>query len=149
MCLVSDGVRRVGELRRKHQSEVPTRFSSWHFLITNRQRELKDGAPGRICFRPKTSSVSFDNRTADGQSHAQALRLRRIKGVEKTVETPGSSPGPESLAAINTFRSASAKALSSKLVLGRFTSDPGNFVRTYLEFSRTLAHSIHGFDGID
>jgi hypothetical protein len=34
-------------------------------LITNWQRELKDGSPGRICPRGEPSSVSFDNRTAD------------------------------------------------------------------------------------
>jgi hypothetical protein len=63
------------------------RFPSGHPLTTNRQRELKDGALGRVCRSPQSSSVSFDNRTADRQPHAQALRLGRIEGVEKTIET--------------------------------------------------------------
>src|ERR1700747_2118211 len=56
-------------------------------IRTNWQRELKDGASGRVCLRPQPSSVSFDNRTADQQSHSKALRLRRIEGIEKTVES--------------------------------------------------------------
>jgi hypothetical protein len=48
---------------------------------------LKGGAPGHICFCPELSFVSFDNRAADRQPHAQALRLSRIEGVEKTIKT--------------------------------------------------------------
>src|SRR6516164_9938215 len=62
-------------------------FPSRDPLITNWQRELKDGSPGRICLRHQPSSVSFNNRSADRQPHAQALRLSRIKRIEKTVET--------------------------------------------------------------
>jgi len=55
--------------------------------LTNRHRELKESATGRICLRPEPSSVSFDNRTADGQPHVQPLGLRRMKGVEKAIKT--------------------------------------------------------------
>src|ERR1700739_3525838 len=56
-------------------------------LIRNRQRELKDGSLGPIGLGPEPSSVTFDNRTADRQPHAKALRLSRIKRVEKTIKT--------------------------------------------------------------
>src|SRR5262249_39980607 len=55
-------------------------------LIVDRQRELKDSASGWICRRRKPSSMRFDNRTANRQPHAKALRLGRVEGVEKTAK---------------------------------------------------------------
>src|SRR5215831_10261379 len=54
--------------------------------MRNWQRKLKDGAPGRVWPRPEPSSVSFYDRAANRQPHAQALTLGRIEGVEKTIE---------------------------------------------------------------
>src|SRR5580704_14321122 len=54
-------------------------------LRTNWQGELKDRASWRICLRPQPPSMSLDNRTADGQSHAQSLRLGRIKGIKESI----------------------------------------------------------------
>src|SRR5215469_6657725 len=62
-------------------------FVSSSRLSGNGQRELKDCTSGRTCLRPQPSSVSFDNRTADQESHSKALRLRCIEGIEKTVES--------------------------------------------------------------
>jgi hypothetical protein len=38
---------------------------------------------------PDLSVVSFDDRSTDGQSHAQPIRLGRVKGSEKPAEFVG------------------------------------------------------------
>jgi hypothetical protein len=50
------------------------------------QRELKDRALWRVCCRPQTSMVSFDNRTANRQAHAHSLRFSCIEGLENTLQ---------------------------------------------------------------
>src|SRR5262249_25031800 len=66
---------------------IPTRcVRSLALLATNRQGELKRRASVVICGCPQSPAVSFDNRPADCQSHAHALRLGRVEGIEETVE---------------------------------------------------------------
>src|SRR6516165_6786038 len=110
----------------------------------NRQRELKHGPSGRICRRPKPSSVSFDNRTADRQPYAQTARLSCIESVEKAIKSLRIQPwarvshcnqyaGP--------FRFDQAFVLERMFL--RLTGDLSHFLRTDPQFSRTLAHSTH------
>ena len=48
---------------------------------------MKRGAAIAIGRRPEPAAVGLNDRAADRQSHAHALRLGRIKGLEETLKT--------------------------------------------------------------
>ena len=50
------------------------------------QAEMQRSAPIGIGRRPEPAAVGLDYRTADRQSHPHALRLGRLKGLEKVLE---------------------------------------------------------------
>src|SRR5215471_19161721 len=125
----------------------------------NRQRELKDGAPGRICLRPEQTPVSCDDRTADDQPHTQALGLGRMEGLEKSIETLGIEPrarisdcnqhvGPFNLGQVIMLESLSLQFTNLGEIWFTHRGLSG-FPGAYLELSRTLAGCSHGFDGVD
>jgi hypothetical protein len=94
--------------------------------------------------------MSFDNGTADRQSHAQALRLSRIEGIEKTIETLRIQPWA-GISHRNQYVSASSvgQGFILERVFLRFNGELSNFLRAYPQLSLALAHSTHGFDGVD
>ncbi len=53
---------------------------------TGRQGKLKRRTFVEICYCPQLPAVGLYKRSADRQSHAQALRLGRIKGVEEMFQ---------------------------------------------------------------
>src|SRR5262249_53087495 len=125
-------------------------FPSRDPLITNWQRELKDGSPGRICLRHQPSSVSFNNRSADRQTHAQALRLSRIEGVEKAIETLRIQPRTRiSHCKQHVGRLSFGQGFILEGAFLQFTGDLSNSLRTYHQLARTLTPSTHGLDGVD
>jgi hypothetical protein len=98
-------------------------------IRTNWQGELKDGTSGRICLYQQLSSVSFDNRTADQQSHSKALRLRRIEGLEKTVESARIQAWTRISYCNQYMRSCSAdRAFAEGLAFVRFIGNLSNFL---------------------
>jgi len=46
------------------------------------QGELKRCAPTGVCDGPQAAAMRFDDGTADGQSHAGALRFGGEEGIE-------------------------------------------------------------------
>ena len=55
--------------------------------LTDRQGERKDGTLGRIGPGPEPPPVGLDDRSADGQPHAQALWLGRIKRLKEALKS--------------------------------------------------------------
>ena len=99
-------------------------------LGISRQRKLKR-CPGTVVRgRPQPSAVGLDNRAADRQPHAHALRLGCIEGGEEMVETLRIQPRAR-------ISHCDQHAL-------RFI-----FPRADQQLSRPLADSTHGFDGVD
>src|SRR5260370_16592688 len=50
-------------------------------------REVKDGPTGQVGGHPQPAAMSFDDRTADRQPHAQTAGLCRVERVEEAFET--------------------------------------------------------------
>src|SRR6266852_3915594 len=50
-----------------------------NYLFCSRQSEMKCCSSSIVGGRPQAAAMRLDNRTTDGQSHAAALRLGRIK----------------------------------------------------------------------
>src|SRR6516164_5482976 len=125
----------------------------------NRQRELKDGASGRIWCRPEPTPVSCDDRTADGQPHTQAFGLGRMEGFEKWIDILDIEPrarvsdcnqyvGPFNLGQVLALERLSFQLTNLEGIW--FTRrELTSFTGAYPELSRTLAGSSHGFDGVD
>ena len=80
-------------------------------LLLDRQREPKDSAVGLVRGGPYPSPVSFDDRTADRESHAHAAGLGRVECVERRSRLSGFSPGPESCTSTSTPFDASSAVL--------------------------------------
>jgi hypothetical protein len=55
----------------------------------NGQREPKGGATVVVGKGFEAATVSFNNRTANGKPHTQAMRLCRIKGSKQLGEVGG------------------------------------------------------------
>src|SRR4029077_9407130 len=62
-------------------------LQSLFLLTTSLQRELKCCARAIIRGGPQSSAVGLDNRAADGQPHAHALRFGGKESREKMIET--------------------------------------------------------------
>src|SRR6266446_6207256 len=97
---------------------------------TGRHRELKDGAAGRVCGRPQSSAMSFDDRTTDRQPHPQTAALGRIEGLKEVL--------------VICWRQSRPRILHSDEhavlpVLSRANQQP----------SRSLADAAHCFNGVD
>ena len=71
-------------------------------VLSDRQRELKDRAPGRIGARLQSSAVPFYDRATDRQLESQGIRLGRVEGLEEISRAAGANPGPESRTATST-----------------------------------------------
>src|SRR5580692_3099693 len=59
-----------------------------------RQRKLKRRAASLVHCRPDTPAMRLNNRLADRQAHAAALRLRREKSLKEPVGLGGWQPRP-------------------------------------------------------
>src|SRR5215469_8576848 len=82
----TDSVRhRTGRLESKRTDRIWRVRDYGLALHMNWQGELKYCSSRCICLRPQLSSVSFNDRTADGQPHSQSLGLGRIKGLKEPV----------------------------------------------------------------
>src|SRR5260370_18478063 len=62
-------------------------------LAVSWQTELKGRARPGVRRGPQPSAVSFDDRTADRQTHTHAARLGGEEGVEHPVRIVGADPG--------------------------------------------------------
>jgi hypothetical protein len=58
-------------------------------LLMRGDGKLKCHSRASITRRPQFPSVSFDDRTTDGESHTHSIWLRRVKRVEKPVQPLG------------------------------------------------------------
>src|SRR6267378_8401826 len=63
--------------------------TSRHSVCVHRQGELKRGTVGYVCRGPQPATVSFDDRTADRESHAHATGFSGEECVEQPVGVLG------------------------------------------------------------
>src|SRR5580658_2356008 len=74
------------------------------------QSKMKICAPPRVGGRPQTSSMSFDNRAADGQPHTGAVSLGGKEGAENLLSLlrrqsdPGIGDRDQQLAILDLLR---------------------------------------------
>jgi len=54
--------------------------------LTDRQGEHEDGALRRVGRGPEAASVGVNNRSADGQTHAQTLWLGGVERLEEPLK---------------------------------------------------------------
>src|SRR5215831_19439273 len=65
---------------------IPSRPVRSSPFLARWQGEMQRGAAIAIGRRPEPAAVGLNDRAADRQSHAHALRLGRIKGLEETLK---------------------------------------------------------------
>src|SRR5215813_14440992 len=99
-------------------------------LSSLRKSELKGRARPDTARGPNPSTVSFDDRTADRESHAHAIRLCRVEGVEQAVD---------------------ALEAQSRAGITHRDEHPARWIilRPDHQFARSLADAAHRFDSVD
>ena len=66
----------------RYSVRAPVGLITRQLGLSNRHGKLKGGAAGQTCFCPESAAVSFDDRTADRQSHAQAARFGCMESIK-------------------------------------------------------------------
>src|ERR1700726_2701716 len=94
-----------------------------------RQGELKRGTVGYVCRGPQPSTMCFDDRSADRQPHAHAIRLRREEGVEQPADM---------------FRLDSDTGILHR---DQYLIGPV-LARSYAQFATTVCHRTHGLNAV-
>src|SRR6266850_7654289 len=97
------GAKRTSRLRRSTSEDDPelnprpgrlffgrlTDATSRRSVCVRRQGELKRGTVGYVCRGPQPAAVSFDDRTANRESHTHAAGFGGEEGVEQPVSVLG------------------------------------------------------------
>src|SRR6201992_2470436 len=78
--------------RRRLFFERPRGATLRRRVCVHREGELKRGTVGYICRGPQPTTVGFDDRTADRESHTHAAGFGGEEGVEKLVRMLGGDP---------------------------------------------------------
>src|ERR1700733_3673466 len=93
------------------------------------EAELEDRAARGTRHNPQLTSMSFNDRTADGESHSNPVSLGCIKRMKYTVQVFLTQPG--------------AGVFDGNL------DDTGIRCRCDAQLPRAILYRMHGFHGID
>src|ERR1700686_210210 len=93
------------------------------------EAELEDRAAGGTRHNPQSTSMSFNDRTADGESHSNPIPLGCVKRMKYTVQVFLTQPDSS--------------------VFERNLHDTGIRCRCDAQLPLAILHRTHRFDGID
>src|SRR5262249_29568526 len=83
----------IASLRGSWMTALGTTSPERGMVEKGRQGELEDGATRRLGGRPQPPAMGLDDRTADRQAKPQAVRLRRMEGLEEVLLNCWRQPG--------------------------------------------------------